>query len=135
VLNRLGVISLWAQDFPRMLAFYRDVLLLPLAEMPSGENQKPGAEWARFELQGTRLELFALSRSPKRAARLPVPRQNAAVLCFVIDALDDFEAVQRDLATRGVAFEQSGQRDWGRFAHFRDPEGNELQIYQQNPGA
>ena len=111
-----------------MLAFYRDVLQLPLAEMPPGESQKPGAEWARFELQGTRLELFALSRSPRRAARLPVPRQNAAVLCFIVD---DFEDVQRALAVRGVTFEQSGQRNWGRFAHFRDPEGNELQIYQQ----
>jgi catechol 2,3-dioxygenase-like lactoylglutathione lyase family enzyme len=131
MLNRLGVISLWAQDFPRVLAFYRDVLQLPLAEAPPGESQKPGAEWARFELPGTRLELFALSRSPKRAARLPMPRQNAAVLCFVVD---DFEAVQRDLTARGVTFEQSGQRAWGRFAHFRDPEGNELQIYQQYSG-
>lgn len=131
MLNRLGVICMWVQDFARMLSFYRDTLGLPGSEINPGEGYQPGADWARFELQGTALELFDLSRSPKRAARMVSPRENSTVLCFLVD---DFAADHRILSERGVTFTQDGEQEWGRYAHFRDPEGNELQIYQPNPG-
>ena len=34
-----------------------------------------------------------------------------------------------------VAFYLVGEQEWGRYAHFRAPEGNELQIYQPKPSA
>jgi catechol 2,3-dioxygenase-like lactoylglutathione lyase family enzyme len=132
MLTRFGVISLWVQDFKSTLAFYRDTLGLPGSQINPGGEDKPGENWARFELQGTALELFDLARSPKRAARTPYPRQNAAILCFLVE---DFDAEYKTLEGRGVQFHLVGQQEWGRYAHFRDPEGNELQIYQPNPGS
>jgi catechol 2,3-dioxygenase-like lactoylglutathione lyase family enzyme len=132
MLNRFGVISVWVQDLAGALSFYRDTLGLPSSNVHPGEGYEPGADWARFELQGTALELFSLSRSPKRAARTPYPRQNSIVPCFLVD---DFDAEYRALEARGVAFYLVGEQEWGRYAHFRDPEGNELQIYQPKPSA
>lgn len=131
MLTRFGVISLWVQDFKSTLAFYRDTLGLPGGRIDLGGDDKPGENQARFELQGTALELFDLARSPKRAARTPYPRQNAAILCFLVD---DFDLEYKALEARGIKFHLVGQQEWGRYAHFRDPEGNELQIYQPNPG-
>ena len=131
MLNRFGVVAMWVQDFPRMFSFYRDTLGLPPSNANPGEGLQAGVDWARFELQGTGLELFALSRSAKRAARTPYPRQNATVLCFLVD---DFDVELQALQARGVDFHQVGQQEWGRYATFRDPEGNELQIYHPNPG-
>jgi len=131
MLTRFGVICMYAQDFPRMLAFYRDILQLPQSHIHPGAGYEPGMNWARFELQGTALELFALARSPKRAARLPSPRENSTLLCFIVD---NFEAEYQSLVDRGVMVQPKSEAEWGRFAHFLDPEGNELQIYQPNPG-
>ena len=131
MLDRFGVICLWARDMKGMVAFYRDVLRLPGSTLDPGEGYTPGVDWARFELQGAALELFPLDRSPTRAARATFPRTNAMVLCFLVG---DFDAERRALESRGVVFDQVGDQEWGRFAHFLDPEGNELQIYQLNPG-
>lgn len=130
MLNRLGVVSIWVHDLPRAVAFYRDALGLPLSPtLP--EDAGPAADWVRFDLQGTAIELFDLARNPKRADRLPSPRQNASVLCFLVE---DFDAVYEGLKARGVPMQTARQAPWGRYAHFRDPEGNELQIYEPKPG-
>jgi catechol 2,3-dioxygenase-like lactoylglutathione lyase family enzyme len=131
MLNQFGVICLWVRDFPTMQSFYRDVLQLPGSDIHPGEGYKPGLDWVRFELSGTALELFSLSRSPKRMARTHFPRENATVLCFLVG---DFEQEYQALEAHGVRFFQAGEEEWGKYAHFRDPEGNELQIYQPNPG-
>jgi catechol 2,3-dioxygenase-like lactoylglutathione lyase family enzyme len=131
MLNRMGVICLWVHDFAQMVAFYRDILGLPLSGVHPGAGYTPGSDWIQFELQGVSLELFDLTRSPQRAGRLPSPRANASILCFRVD---DFDATYQLLASHGVAFQPVGEQEWGRYAHFRDPEGNELQIYQPNPG-
>lgn len=131
MLTRFGVICLYVQDFPRMLSFYRDTLHLQVSNLHPEEQSGSESSWTRFELQGTALELFALAGAPKRAARLPFPRENAALLCFLVD---DFEAEYRALQESGVEMQPRRSADWGRSAHFRDPEGNELQIYQLNPG-
>ncbi|MFN8474293.1 MAG: VOC family protein [Anaerolineae bacterium] len=131
MLDRLGVVSIWVTDFPRALAFYRDALGLPLSDMPPDGESRQASDWVRFELKGAAIELFDLARNPKRAERTPSPRQNANVLCFIVD---DFDAVYEGLKARGVPMQPARQAEWGRYAHFRDPEGNELQIYQPKPG-
>ncbi len=102
-----------------------------LSDLGDVQHNPKGAVFYNLGIVFAGLLLFALSRSPRRAARLPSPRQNSTVLCFLVD---DFEAERRALEARGVTFEQAGEQEWGRFAHFRDPEGNELQIYQPRPG-
>lgn len=131
MLTRIGVVCMWVRDFPAMLSFYRDVLELPGSSVHPGPGYRPGLDWARFELQGTALELFAGSLSPKRAAGIPHPRANSTVLCFPVE---EFDAVVEKLTARGVRFRARGAAEWGRYAHFRDPEGNDLQLYRPNPG-
>jgi predicted enzyme related to lactoylglutathione lyase len=50
-------------------------------------------------------------------------------------AVRDIEAMYERLKARGVTFVTDlGEQDWGRYAHFVDHEGNELQIHEANPG-
>jgi predicted enzyme related to lactoylglutathione lyase len=52
---------------------------------------------------------------------------NASVLTFRVDDLD---AEVRRLRGGGVEFFAQGWHDWGGAAHFYDPEGNHLQLFQ-----
>ena len=58
---------------------------------------------------------------------LPLPRQNASVITFRVDDLE--QAVER-LQAAGVHVLPIHRAEWGAAAHFRDPEGNELQVYE-----
>lgn len=114
-----------------MLAFYRDTLGLPVDPIQPGGTYRPLEDWVKFALEPTAIELIAESRS-KAPVDLPLPRTNALWLALKVD--DIFEAF-RELGTRGVQFARPiGEEDWGWYAHFRDPEGNRLQIYQNKPG-
>jgi len=128
---RTGVLLLRVRDFPRMLAFYRDTLGLPVDPIDPGGTYRPLVDWVKFALEPTALELIAESRA-KSPVDLPYPRANALWVALKVDDL--FEAY-RVLGERGVQFTRPiGEEDWGWYAHFRDPEGNRLQIYQNKPG-
>jgi catechol 2,3-dioxygenase-like lactoylglutathione lyase family enzyme len=126
---RIGVILVKARDFPAMVAYYRDILELPVSAADPGEGYEVGGDWFGFHLQGCDLELFA--ESERSRASLPFPRSNAAIIAFLVE---DFDAERERLASNGVEFYAEGEQEWGRYAHFRDPEGNDLQIYRPNPG-
>jgi predicted enzyme related to lactoylglutathione lyase len=129
--DTVGVLLLHVHDFPRMLAFYRDTMQLPVSEIKPGDGLTPLVDWVRFELRGTALELFAESTS-QRAAQLPLPRNNAVTIAFRVE---DIRAAYETLRQRGVAFPKAvGEADWGWYVHFQDPEGNRLQLYQPRPG-
>src|SRR5262245_11402650 len=114
-----------------MLAFYRDTLGLPVDPVHPGGNYQPLTDWAKFALEPTPLELIGDSRS-KRPVDLPLPRKNSHWLALRVD---DIQEAWRDLTARGVEFGRPiDEEDWGWYAHFRDPEGNLLQIYQPRPG-
>ena len=126
-----GVLLLRVRDFPRMLAFYRDTLGLPVDPVQPGGDYQPLADWVKFSLEPTPLELIAESRS-KRPLDLPMPRTNSLWLALRVD---DIQEAWRELEARGVSFPRAlAEEDWGWYAHFRDPEGNLLQIYQSKPG-
>ena len=128
---RTGVILIRVRDFPRMLAFYRDTLGLPVDPIHPGGTYEPLKDWVKFALEPTALELIAESRA-KAPVDLPYPRANAL---WVALKVDDLFAAYRVLGERGVQFTRPiGEEDWGWYAHFYDPEGNRLQIYQNKPG-
>jgi predicted enzyme related to lactoylglutathione lyase len=128
--REIGVLLLRVHDFPKMLAFYRDALGLPLSGIHPGGVHKPLVNWARFEPLGTAIELFDESLSTTNPP--PLPRHNALVIAFKVP---DIRATYEELRRRGVAFPRGiGEEAWGWYVHFKDPEGNGLQLYQPRPG-
>jgi predicted enzyme related to lactoylglutathione lyase len=124
---RLGLTLIYVEDFPAMFAFYRDVLELETTGEDPGAGHDIGVDWAQFSdgAEGG-IELFDHARFGTRLA-FPFPRANATVLTFRVDDLD---AKVRRLRACGVEFFAESWQDWGGAAHFYDPEGNHLQLFQ-----
>lgn len=109
----------WVTDLDRAVAFYRDVLGLPLAS-------REGDEWAEFGAGGTRFALHAAG--PGRE-----PRLGGATAVFEVGDLD---AAKAELSGQGVVFGHEGAvESYARFASFTDPDGNTLQIIEYDPTA
>jgi catechol 2,3-dioxygenase-like lactoylglutathione lyase family enzyme len=124
---RLGLTLIYVEDFPGMLAFYRDVLGLATTGVDPGDGYEVGVDWAQFsDGNGGEIELFAHSRFGK-ALDFPLPRANANVITFSVENL---AAETARLRAHGVEFFSEGWYDWGGAAHFYDPEGNHLQLFQ-----
>jgi lactoylglutathione lyase len=50
----------------------------------------------------------------------------------LVFACDDIRATWRELAGRGVEFtEEPSEQPWGRWAQFRDPDGNEHGLIER----
>ena len=111
--------GIYVQELRVSIAFYRDVLGLPLLDQ--------GEEWAHFDSgAGTLLELFTGGRSTQAAK---TPDQQSIVLGLRVDDLDRALA---ELHQRGVQFipEGAGEFAGTRWAHFSDIEGNRLEVKQ-----
>ena len=124
----LDLVIVRANDFPGMLAFYRDVLgFQPVDEQPDPALYEPGRNWIAFETGGTRLELFA-RRSPQ-----PVTTASPPPVVPAIRVVDLPAQVGR-LKALGVRFSREGEQAWGRYADLVDPEGNEINLYEDLRG-
>lgn len=44
--------------------------------------------------------------------------------------VEDADAARAELAGRGVPVSEVDEQDWGRFVHFRDPDGNSWTLQQ-----
>jgi lactoylglutathione lyase len=101
------------------VSFYQNTLGLPLLGR--------GPDWAHFDAgAGTLLELFTggtASAKPKK------PDQQSIVLGLRVD---DFDGAVAELMAKGIHFnpEESGEFEGTRWAHFTDPEGNQLEVKQ-----
>jgi lactoylglutathione lyase len=111
---------IWAgfmvEDLESSIAFYRDVLGLPLLGK--------GNDWAHFDAgNGAMLELLTEgtgSREPKR------PDQQPIIPGLRVDDLDN---AIKGLKQKGVRFiGEVGEYAGTRWAQFTDPEGNRLEI-------
>jgi catechol 2,3-dioxygenase-like lactoylglutathione lyase family enzyme len=121
---KLDLVLIRVNDFPRMLAFYRDVLgFAPVEEQPDAAIYQPGVNWVALETGGMRLELFARRTPQPRTMASPPP----VVPALRVTRLE--EAVVR-LKAAGVQFVREGSQAWGSYADFLDPEGNELNLYE-----
>jgi len=109
---------IYTADYPRALAFYRDLLGFALLdEYPGGYGRlrSPGGD--------TTIALHAVEEGrPMDASREGIR------LYLEVRALDRF---CRELAAKGVKFDQTPQdMPWGwRHAYLRDPDGHELSLY------
>jgi lactoylglutathione lyase len=125
---RLTHVRLLVRDFAACFRFYRDVLGF---EVLWGEED---GRYADFRTGDAIVALFVrpLMAEAVGAAGRPVEAdaQDRVLLNLVVD---DVDATCQELKGRGVEFvtEPQDRPDWGiRTAHFRDPDGNLLEIHR-----
>ena len=119
-------VNLFVTDFPTMLAFYRDTLGFATNDIEPGPPCVPMVNWASLLSGSVIIELFdaATFWDP---ALLQSANRHASQLCFIVDDV----SVERDrLAATGVDMGPLITEEWGRYASFRDPEGNWLQVFE-----
>ncbi|MGD0791589.1 MAG: VOC family protein [Terriglobales bacterium] len=102
----------YVTDMDASIAFYRGTLGLPLVSQDYV---------ARFDLDGVLIELVPL---PPGSV---VPGNSNARLCFSVANLQETLAEMRAL---GIATSDIQNKKGGKLAFFRDPDGNELCLWQ-----
>jgi predicted enzyme related to lactoylglutathione lyase len=113
-----GISAIWlpVSDMQRAVAFYRDSLGLQVTEHDGG--------WSEVTAGDQRIWLNA-SESPAG--------DGGAVIAF---AVDDIESAVKGLRDQGVEFSgELSDHPWGRIAPFKDPDGNDLQVYAPPSGS
>ena len=119
-------LNLFVKDFPAMLRFYREVLGLELNEVDPGPPSDPLVNWASLRTGSVIVELFDAAVFWDTRL-LGAANRDAVQLCFIIDDVDGTRARLEDA---GVSCDPIVREGWGRYASFRDPEGNWLQIFE-----
>jgi catechol 2,3-dioxygenase-like lactoylglutathione lyase family enzyme len=107
----------WTRDMDAAVAFYRDVMGLTLV-------RRNGAEWAEFEAGPIRLALHGGGEPARIGGGTAVFR------------VDDLDGTKWLLEERGASFDEfvGEVEGFARFATFRDPDGNPLQIIEYTRG-
>ena len=102
----------YVTDMADSVAFYRDALGLPLVSQDYV---------ARFDLDGVLIELVPVPPG------CVVPGNGNARLCFTVNNLEEtLEA----LHARGIQTSNIRLKKDGKLAFFRDPDGNELSLWE-----
>jgi catechol 2,3-dioxygenase-like lactoylglutathione lyase family enzyme len=102
----------YVTDMEASIVFYRDTLGLPLVSRDYV---------ARFDLEGVLVELVPVPPGTV------VPGNGNARLCFEVSNLQ--ETIEQ-LNARGILTSDIKTKKDGQLAFFRDPDGNELSLWQ-----
>ncbi|MEX0666401.1 MAG: VOC family protein [Acidimicrobiia bacterium] len=121
--------NLFVEDFPAMLAFYRDQLGCEIIDIEPGPPAVPLVNWASMVAGNMILELFDAVAYCRDVDELRADARSAIELCFLVD---DVDAERARLEQAGISCHPVLEEEWGRFSYFRDPAGNRLQIYQMS---
>ena len=108
-----GISAVWlpVSDMGRAVKFYGEALGLAVTEHDD--------DWSEVEVDGLRIGLNA-SESPNG--------DGGALIAFNAD--DSLETEVKRLKHRGVKFsDEISDHPWGRIVPFKDPDGNDLQLY------
>jgi predicted enzyme related to lactoylglutathione lyase len=102
----------WTRDMDRAVAFYTKVVGLSLA-------RREGKEWAELGAEPVRLALHATEDE--------MPASGTVVF-----RVEDLDEARRALEQRGAVFDAfvGEVEGFARFATFRDPDGNPVQLIE-----
>jgi lactoylglutathione lyase len=92
--SKVDYIKVNVSDMSRSVAFYRDILGLPL------KSQSPG--WSEFQTGATTLALHQIRARVGGEDRAPA--EPLAGTCSIGFSVEDLEATHRELAARGAQF-------------------------------
>jgi lactoylglutathione lyase len=111
--SRIDVVYLYVRDLERSIAFYRDLLGIPLARE---------GDWAEATFgDGVRFALHAA----------PAERVLGSGTLRVDFEVADVDAVATRLREAGVEVGEVERDDWGAACEFVDPDGYRLQLFQR----
>lgn len=118
-LGPLDHVYYWTSDMDRSVRFYREVVGLRLV-------RREDSHWAEFDTGSVHLALHGTVEGK------PVEAGGAAAVFRV----EDLDAARTALEARGVTFEEHAGEVEGllRFATFRDPDGNRVDIVEYAGG-
>jgi catechol 2,3-dioxygenase-like lactoylglutathione lyase family enzyme len=125
---RYDYTRLLVSNFKACFLFYRDVM---------GFQPTYGSEddiYADFNIGTLTLALFDRQKMSEAIGTNHLPVQSNAQDKFcIIFSVDDVEAYSQQLVDRGIQLiaPPTDRSDWGiKTAHFRDPDGNLIEIYK-----
>ncbi len=113
-MDRADLVYFFVADMDRAVAFYGDVLELPL-------DYRTGNEWAQFSAGPVKIGLHGTGSAGQD--------RTGGTLAFTVADLD---ASKAKLAELGVALghEGGGEGLGPRFVEFTDPDGNALALFE-----
>jgi len=122
MMSKVGYSRIVVSDLKRSIAFYRDVLGVPL--------KYESSDWAEFATLGTRLALKAGAPPVAAIPEKSMDGQPIAGRVGIAFEVKNLDQVYRELSARGVKFTQPPQDDGpgGRMAMLLDPDGLEIAL-------
>ena len=123
---RLTHVRLLVRDYGASFAFWRDTIGLPVS---FGDEEGP---YADFDTGGATLAIFSSAAMIRDTGIESGRGGRGADDVLVVFEVPDVDAAVGRLEQRGVRFvtQPTNQPDWGiRVAHFRDPDGNLVELY------
>ena len=112
LVRSLSVVYLYVSDLERSLAFYRDLLGIPL----DGDE-----DWQEARLDGTR---FALHRTHEGIGSLSSGTVHVGL------EVADFDAAVERLRDAGVSVEETMRDEWGTSGRIDDPDGYHVYLFE-----
>ena len=110
-----GVAAVWlpVTDMERAVAFYGETLGLPVTEHDD--------DWSEIDANGLRIGLNGSDPESPQG-------DGGALVAFQPDG--ELEQEVQRLKDAGVGFSgEISEHPWGRIVPFKDPDGNDLQLY------
>jgi catechol 2,3-dioxygenase-like lactoylglutathione lyase family enzyme len=119
---RSGNVTIYVTDMDRAVRFYQETLGLKLA-------YRFGDHWASIEVgKGLTIGLHPTREAVPAGERKGSPALGLELTGSISEAMKTLEA-------RGVSFEGvADEGKAGKFAHFHDPDGNQLYLAELNWG-
>jgi predicted enzyme related to lactoylglutathione lyase len=117
-LEYVGGTAIQANDPKTLSAWYNDRFGLPI------KGEMPGGAYGGFDWNGTSFNIAIVAAGGEHPGSAP----GTAYLVFHVGNYDRFVAAR---AAKGLTPFETSSEEYGRFAKFRDPEGNEVDVWGQ----
>lgn len=125
---KLKQIRILVRDFMKSVLFYRDILELPVSYC---EEQ---LEYALFDNGETKIELIPRKMMAEIVREVNKPLEADSQSGFLLQfEVEDVDKASHRLREKGIDFVNAphDREEWrARVAHFRDPDGNLIEIYR-----